>query len=58
MTYTMVEYLQGSQMAKEAIAPDKNRLGNLANNNKHYTRADNKHMKCNMYANAIWRQYY
>jgi hypothetical protein len=28
MTSTMVEYLQGIQMSKEAAAPDKNRLGN------------------------------
>jgi hypothetical protein len=37
----MVEYLQGIQMAKEAIAPDKNGLGNLIIRYKHFTQADN-----------------
>jgi endo-1,4-beta-mannosidase len=52
---TVVEYLQDIQIAKEAIAPDKNRTGNLANNNKHFTRADDTHMRYDMCSNALWR---
>jgi hypothetical protein len=37
----MVECLQGIQIAKEATDPDENRLGNLAKNDKHFTRANN-----------------
>jgi hypothetical protein len=37
MTSTMVECLQGIQIAKEAAAPDKDRSGNLANNDEHFT---------------------
>jgi hypothetical protein len=48
MTSTVVECLQGIQMAKEATAPDKNGSGNLANNDEYFTRADNAHMKCHM----------
>jgi hypothetical protein len=40
MISTMVEYLQGIQMAKEAIVPDKNRLGNPRIRYEHFTRAD------------------
>jgi hypothetical protein len=58
MISTMVEYLQGIQMAKEAAAPDKNRLGNLANNDKHFTRANNTHTRYDMCSNTLWRQYY
>jgi endo-1,4-beta-mannosidase len=53
MISTIVEYLQGIQTAKEAAAPDKNRLGNLANNNKHFTRANNTYMRCTMYSNTL-----
>jgi endo-1,4-beta-mannosidase len=53
ITSTMVEYLQGIQMAKEAAAKDKNRLGNLANNDKHFTRADNANMRCAIYSNTL-----
>jgi hypothetical protein len=58
MISTMVEYLQGIQMAKEATAPDKKRSGNLANKNKYFTRADDANTRCAMYSNALWRQYY
>jgi hypothetical protein len=58
MISTIVEYLQGIQMAKEATAPDKDGLGNLANNNEYFTRADNANMRYTMCSNALWRQYY
>jgi hypothetical protein len=54
----MVEYLQDIQMAKEAVAPDENGLGNPANNNKHFTRADDRHIRYNICSNTLWRQYY
>jgi hypothetical protein len=53
MTSTIVEYLQGIQTAKEAIGPDKNRLGNLANNDEYFTRGDNANMRCTMYSNTL-----
>jgi hypothetical protein len=53
MISTMVEYLQDIQAAKEATAPDKNGLGNLANNDEHFTRADNVYMRCDMCSNAL-----
>jgi hypothetical protein len=58
MTSTVVEYLQGIQMAKEPTGPDKNRSGNPANNDEHFTRADNANMRCAICSNALWRQYY
>jgi hypothetical protein len=58
MTSTTVECLQGIHIGKEAAAPDKNRLGNLANNNKHFTRADNTIMRYAMCSNTLWRWYY
>jgi hypothetical protein len=58
MTSTMVEYLQGIQTAKEAAAPDKNGSGNPANNDEHFTRADDAHTRCDMCSNALWRRYY
>jgi hypothetical protein len=58
MTSTMVQYLQGIQMAKEAAAPDKNRLGNLANNDEHFTRANDVNTRGTMCSNALWRRYY
>jgi hypothetical protein len=58
MISTMVERWQGIQTAKEAAAPDKNGSGNLANNDEHFTRADDTHMRCDMYSNALWRRYY
>jgi hypothetical protein len=51
----MVEYLQGIQTAKEATAPDKNRSGNLGNNNEYFTRADNAYMRGAMYSHALLR---
>jgi hypothetical protein len=58
MTSTMVEYLQGIQTAKEATVHCKNGSENPAIKNKHFTRANNAHTRCNMYSNALWRQYY
>jgi hypothetical protein len=58
MTSAMVECLQGIQMAKETAAPDKNGSGNPANNDEHFTRADDAYTRCAMYSNALWRQYY
>jgi hypothetical protein len=56
MTSTMVECLQGIQMAKEAIAPDKNGLGNLKIRHEHFTRADDTNMRYTIYSNTLWRQ--
>jgi hypothetical protein len=53
MISTMVEYLQGIQTAKEATDPDKNRSGNLGIKNEHFTRADNIHMRYDIYSNTI-----
>jgi hypothetical protein len=58
MTSTMVECLQGIQMAKEGAARDKNRSGDPANNDEHSTRADDAYMICAMCSNALWRRYY
>jgi hypothetical protein len=58
MMSTVVGCLQGIQMAKEAIAPDKNGLGNPANNDEHFTRADDTYMIYDMCSNTLWRQYY
>jgi hypothetical protein len=58
MTSTMVEYLQGIQMAKEAAALDKNGSGNLKIRYEHFTRADNTNMRYTMCSNALWRWYY
>jgi hypothetical protein len=40
MTSTVVECLQGTQIAKEATAPDKNGSGNQMIRYEHFTRAD------------------
>jgi ribosomal protein L25 (general stress protein Ctc) len=58
MTSTIVEYLQGIQTAKEATVQCKNRSGNPAIVYGHFTRADDIHMKHNMYSNTLQRQYY
>jgi hypothetical protein len=58
MTSTMVECLQGIQTAKEATVHCKNGSGNPAIKNEHFTKADNADTRCNMYSNALWRQYY
>jgi hypothetical protein len=58
MISTMVECLQGIPTAKEAIAPEKNRSGNLANNDEHFTRADDAYTRCAMCSNTLWRRYY
>jgi hypothetical protein len=57
-TSTMVECLQGIQMAKEAAAPDKNGSGNLKIRHKHFTRADDTNTRYTICLNAQWRQYY
>jgi hypothetical protein len=57
MTSTIVECLQGIQMAKEAAALDKNGSGNLANDDKYSTRADDTNARCTMCSNTLWRQY-
>jgi endo-1,4-beta-mannosidase len=53
MISTMEEYLQGIQIAKEAAAPDKNRLRNPANNNEYFTGADNAHIRCDMCSHTL-----
>jgi hypothetical protein len=58
MISTVVECLQGIQTAKEAAAPDKNGSGNLANNDEHFTRADDAYTRCAICSNALWRRYY
>jgi hypothetical protein len=58
MTSTMVEYLQGIWMAKEAAAPDKNGLGNLMIRHEHFTGADNANTRYTICSNALWRWYY
>jgi hypothetical protein len=45
MISTMVEYLQGIQIAKEAIVQCKNRLGNLAIKYRYFTRANDTYMR-------------
>jgi hypothetical protein len=58
MIYTVVECLQGIQMAKEATAPDKNRSGNLIIRYEYFTRANDTNMRYAKCSNALWRQYY
>jgi hypothetical protein len=58
MTSTMVECLQGIQMAKEAADKCKDGSGNPAIVYGHVTRADNAHTKHNMCLNALRRGYY
>jgi hypothetical protein len=58
MTSTMVECLQGIQMAKEAAAPAKNGLGNLMIRYEYFTRADDANTRYTICSNALWRRYY
>jgi hypothetical protein len=58
MTSTVVEYLQGIQMAKEAVAPDKNGSGKLTIRYEHFTTADDANTKYARCSNALWRRYY
>jgi hypothetical protein len=58
MSSTMVECLQGIQTAKEAAAPDKKGLGNVAIKYGHFTRADDAYTRCAMCLDAPWRRYY
>jgi endo-1,4-beta-mannosidase len=53
MISTMVEYLQGIQMAKEAAALDKNRTGNLMIRHEYFTRANNANSRYTMSSNAL-----
>jgi hypothetical protein len=53
MTSTMVEYLQGIQMAKEAAAPDKNGLGNPTIRHEYFTRADDANMRYTICSNTL-----
>jgi hypothetical protein len=50
---TMVECLQGIQMAKEAAAPDKNRWGNPKIRYEYFTRADNANTRYTMCSNTL-----
>jgi hypothetical protein len=58
MISTVVEYLQGIQIAKEATALDKNGLGNPTIRHEHFTRADDANTRYTMCSNALWRWYY
>jgi hypothetical protein len=58
MISTMVECLQGIQMAKEGAAPDKDGSGNPTIRHEHFTRADDANTRYTMYSNALRRQYY
>jgi hypothetical protein len=55
MISTIVEYLQGIPMAKEALALDKNRLGNPANKYGHFTRANDANTRYTICSNTLWR---
>jgi hypothetical protein len=57
-TSTVVECVQGIQMAKEAAAPDKDGSGNPTTRYEHFTRADNTNTRYTMCSNALWRWYY
>jgi hypothetical protein len=48
MTSTVVECLQGIQMAKEAAAPEENGSGNPTIRHEHFTRADDANMSYTM----------
>jgi hypothetical protein len=58
MTSTMVEYMRGIQIAKEATAPDKNGSGNPKIRYEYFTRVDNANTRYTICSNALWRQYY
>jgi hypothetical protein len=58
MISTIVEYLQGIQIAKEAAAPDKNRSGYLMIRYEYFTRADDTNTGYTIYLNALQRWYY
>jgi hypothetical protein len=55
MISTIVECLQGIQIAKEAAAPDKNGSGNPTIRYEYFTRADNANMRYTICLNALWR---
>jgi hypothetical protein len=53
ITSTVVEYLQGIQIAKEAIAPDENGSGNPKIRHKYFTRADDENTRYTICSNAL-----
>jgi hypothetical protein len=53
MISTIVECLQGIQMAKKAAAPDKDGSGNLIIRFQHFTRADDANTRYTIYSNAL-----
>jgi hypothetical protein len=53
MTSTMVECLQGIQMAEEAAALDKNGSGNPIIRHEYFTRADNINTRYTICSNAL-----
>jgi hypothetical protein len=55
MTSTVVEYLQGIQMAKEAAAPDKNGSGIPTIRYEYFTRAEDANTRYTMCSNTLWR---
>jgi hypothetical protein len=58
MISTMVECLQGIQMAKEATAPEKDGSGDLTIRYEYFTRTHDVNMRYTIYLNTLWRQYY
>jgi hypothetical protein len=50
---TMVECLQGIQMAKEGTVQCKNGSGDPAIEYEHFTRANDIHMKYDIYSNTL-----
>jgi hypothetical protein len=58
MISTVVECLQGIQMAKEAAAPHENGSGNPKIRPEHFTRADDANMRYTIYSDTLWRRYY
>jgi hypothetical protein len=55
MASTMLEYLQGIQMAKAAAAPDKDGSRNPTIRYEHLTRANDANTRYTMYSNTLWR---
>jgi hypothetical protein len=58
MTSTVVECLQGIQMAKEAAVPDKDGSGNPKIRHEYFTRAEDTNTRYTICANTLCRQYY
>jgi hypothetical protein len=53
MISTMVECFPDIQMAKEAVAPDKNGSGNLMTRHEDFTRANDANIRCTICLNAL-----